>query len=81
MTDSGGIQEEAAHLGIPCCTVRDTTERPVTVELGSNKLFPPMDLENAFDDVETHLARTDFVSGAIPLWDDNVSARIIEKLV
>lgn len=81
ITDSGGIQEEAAHLGIPCCTVRDTTERPVTVELGSNKLFPPLSLDDAVEDVERHLARTDFIPGAIPLWDTDVSKRIIERLL
>lgn len=81
LTDSGGIQEEAAHLGIPCATLRDTTERPVTIELGSNKLFPPLRLDEAFADIEAHLARVDFTAGAIPLWDSNVSKRIVEHLL
>lgn len=38
VTDSGGIQEETTFLGVPCITVRDTTERPVTVEIGTNQL-------------------------------------------
>jgi UDP-N-acetylglucosamine 2-epimerase (non-hydrolysing) len=39
ITDSGGIQEETTYLGIPCLTMRDTTERPVTVTLGTNELL------------------------------------------
>lgn len=82
LTDSGGIQEEAAHLGIPCCTLRDNTERPVTVELGSNKLFSPGNLdEAALVAIKAHLTRTDFTAGAIPLWDIDVSKRIVEHLI
>lgn len=80
VTDSGGIQEEAAHLGIPCCTVRETTERPVTVNYGSNKLFPPTHFgDTTIVDMEAHLARS-FDSDAIPLWDSEVSKRIVEQL-
>ncbi len=39
MTDSGGIQEETTYLGVPCFTLRDNTERPVTVESGTNVLL------------------------------------------
>jgi UDP-N-acetylglucosamine 2-epimerase (non-hydrolysing) len=39
LTDSGGIQEETTYLGIPCFTLRDNTERPITVELGTNTLL------------------------------------------
>ena len=39
LTDSGGIQEETTYLGIPCFTLRDNTERPVTIELGTNVLL------------------------------------------
>ncbi len=82
ITDSGGIQEETSHLGIPCATVRDNTERPITIELGSNKLFSPASLnEIALAEMEVHLARTDFIPGAIPLWDKDVSKRIVEHLV
>ena len=38
LTDSGGIQEETTFLGIPCLTMRNNTERPITVELGTNQL-------------------------------------------
>jgi UDP-N-acetylglucosamine 2-epimerase (non-hydrolysing) len=82
ITDSGGIQEETSHLGIPCCTLRDNTERPVTIELGSNKLFPPTTLdEAALVEMEAHLARTDFMPGVIPLWDTHVSERIVQRLI
>lgn len=81
ITDSGGVQEETSHLGIPCCTLRDNTERPITVDRGSNKLFSPTDLgESALVEIEAHLARTDFKAGAIPFWDANVSKRILEHL-
>ena len=81
VTDSGGIQEEAAHLGIPCSTVRETTERPVTVRYGSNKLFPPTHFsDTTIVDMEEHLARS-FTPGAIPLWDSGVSKRIVEQIL
>src|SRR5262249_11697962 len=78
VTDSGGIQEETAHLGIACATLRDNTERPITLEIGSNKLFPPASA-NARD-VLAHFARRDFKKGHIPLWDKDVSKRILDVL-
>ncbi|MBT4850327.1 UDP-N-acetylglucosamine 2-epimerase (non-hydrolyzing) [Candidatus Parcubacteria bacterium] len=79
ITDSGGIQEETTHLGISCATLRDNTERPITLEKGSNKLFSIDDyLENK--DVIKHLQRDDFESGHIPLWDDKVAERIFKHL-
>lgn len=81
ITDSGGIQEETSHLGIPCATLRDNTERPITIELGSNRLFP-IDAINPDDikEIEKHLKRNDFKSRHIPLWDDGVSKRIFGYL-
>ncbi len=79
VTDSGGIQEETTHLGIPCATLRDNTERPITVEFGSNKLFPLSTL-NA-DDVIHHLKSQNFKSRHIPLWDNKVSERIFSHLL
>ncbi|MFA5126621.1 MAG: UDP-N-acetylglucosamine 2-epimerase (non-hydrolyzing) [Patescibacteria group bacterium] len=78
ITDSGGIQEETTHLGIPCATLRDNTERPITIESGSNKLFP-IELDQAEVMIE-HLNRTDFKTKNIPLWDSGVSKRIFEHL-
>ncbi len=78
ITDSGGIQEETSHLGVPCCTLRDNTERPVTITLGSNRLFPLAEARSA--DMIAHLNRTDFQPKSIPLWDNKVSERIFKVL-
>ncbi len=78
ITDSGGIQEETSHLGIPCITIRDNTERPITLEIGSNRLFGS-ELESIAE-IKAHLERRDFRSRHIPLWDKNVSRRIFEDL-
>lgn len=78
ITDSGGIQEETSHLGIPCCTLRDNTERPITLEFGSNNLFPIF--TSSSQDLIKHLNRQDFSSGQIPFWDDQVSQRIFNIL-
>ena len=78
ITDSGGIQEETTHLGIPCCTLRDNTERPVTVTLGSNRLFPIGNIDG--DEIRAHLNKKDFSSHCVPLWDSEVSERIFITL-
>lgn len=77
ITDSGGIQEETSHLGIPCVTLRDNTERPSTIELGSNKLFE-VDSPDSQKMLE-HLSKS-FKAKQIPLWDKEVSTRIFEVL-
>jgi UDP-N-acetylglucosamine 2-epimerase (non-hydrolysing) len=78
VTDSGGLQEETTALGVPCLTVRDTTERPVTVTEGTNRLVPdPRDLVDAVRGVP---ARGSF--GRIPEgWDGAAGPRVIEALV
>lgn len=78
VTDSGGIQEETTYLKIPCCTLRDNTERPVTVDYGSNKLFP-LKLES-LEQMIKHL-KTDFSNNKpIKFWDKNVSKRIFKEI-
>jgi UDP-N-acetylglucosamine 2-epimerase (non-hydrolysing) len=77
ITDSGGIQEETSHLNVPCCTLRDNTERPVTINMGTNKLFSIQ--TSTAGDIERHLMRS-FENIKIPLWDDGVSSRIVEVL-
>jgi UDP-N-acetylglucosamine 2-epimerase (non-hydrolysing) len=78
VTDSGGIQEETTFLKVPCLTLRDSTERPVTVELGTNQLLPlkPEIVFRAFREV---LERPP--SGQIPpLWDGRAAERIVDVL-
>ena len=78
VTDSGGIQEETTHLGIPCATLRDTTERPITVSEGTNKLFSLETLKAR--EIITHLSQVSRVPARIPLWDGEVSDRILKTL-
>jgi UDP-N-acetylglucosamine 2-epimerase (non-hydrolysing) len=78
LTDSGGIQEETTYLGIPCFTLRPNTERPITVELGTNTVLG-LDPARILDVPE--LIRTRPREGGIPpLWDGNASRRIVEVL-
>ena len=79
ITDSGGIQEETTYLRVPCLTLRENTERPVTIELGTNQLLP-LDAECVLDRVERILAG-DVRPGRIPpLWDGHAAERIVSVL-
>jgi UDP-N-acetylglucosamine 2-epimerase (non-hydrolysing) len=77
ITDSGGVQEETTYLGVPCLTIRTTTERPITITHGTNILVSPTTLVSELDRA---LARQDAPSGAQrvvpPLWDGHASDRI-----
>jgi UDP-N-acetylglucosamine 2-epimerase (non-hydrolysing) len=75
VTDSGGIQEETTALGIPCVTVRDNTERPVTIDLGTNILGGTR-RDSIADAIRTQLALR--VKKSLPeLWDGRAAARIV----
>lgn len=76
LTDSGGIQEETTYLQVPCLTFRDSTERPVTVELGTNVLLQDLDPKKALALLERALAG-EWKKGVIPpLWDGKAAERI-----
>ena len=79
LTDSGGIQEETTILGVPCLTIRENTERPITMTEGTNTLVGT--------DPEKILLETNRIlagkgkSGHIPeLWDGHAAERIVEIL-
>ena len=80
LTDSGGIQEETTALGIPCLTLRENTERPVTVTLGTNKIV-------GTDPAKIIKAAREALEGANqtgripPLWDGHTADRILDALL
>ena len=79
LTDSGGLQEETTALGIPCLTLRENTERPITVEIGSNTIIGE-DLEK-LPRLVKDIEEGRYKKGKIPdKWDGKASKRIIEVL-
>jgi UDP-N-acetylglucosamine 2-epimerase (non-hydrolysing) len=80
VTDSGGIQEETTYLRVPCLTVRDNTERPVTIEVGSNQLVP-MSVDVIANRVQAILDGQVKQSQVPPLWDGHAADRIADILV
>jgi UDP-N-acetylglucosamine 2-epimerase (non-hydrolysing) len=75
ITDSGGIQEETTYLGVPCLTVRENTERPVTVALGTNTLIG-QNMERLRAEVWRILAGEGKQGQVPPLWDGHAAERI-----
>ena len=80
LTDSGGIQEETTALGIPCLTLRDNTERPITVSRGTNRI-----VGTEPDEIYRNwrlIAEGDWPRGELPeLWDGKAAGRIVRVLV
>jgi len=79
ITDSGGVQEETSYLGVPCLTVRESTERPITCTLGTNILAPDPAVLAAR--VNECLATPRRPPPTIPLWDGHAGDRIVDALM
>jgi UDP-N-acetylglucosamine 2-epimerase (non-hydrolysing) len=77
ITDSGGIQEETTYLGIPCITLRDSTERPITIAQGTNRLADAGCLASLVQDA-IHRGGTPAVRP--PLWDGQTAGRVIADI-
>ena len=77
ITDSGGIQEETTYLGIPCLTLRENTERPITVSHGTNKLVT---IETLASNLEQIMQDKWPAGSRPPLWDGKTAARAAQSL-
>jgi len=80
ITDSGGVQEETTYLGVPCVTVRETTERPVTITSGTNERVG-LDPERMLQIARERLARRPARKPVPELWDGHAADRIAAILV
>ena len=81
ITDSGGIQEETSYLGIPCLTLRENTERPITITEGTNqlvKLKSDIIIDTAKEKLKT---ATNRIVPIIELWDGNTAQRTVEVIL
>jgi len=77
ITDSGGIQEETTYLGIPCLTLRENTERPITVSMGTNRLCSIENIQSCVDEV----FQKNCTTGSIPeLWDGHTAERVVKDI-
>ncbi|MBK6267014.1 UDP-N-acetylglucosamine 2-epimerase (non-hydrolyzing) [Marivirga sp. S37H4] len=80
ITDSGGIQEETTFLGIPCLTLRENTERPITISQGTNMLIG-FDYELLKNEIERILVSENIDSKVPEFWDGNTAERIVKELI
>jgi UDP-N-acetylglucosamine 2-epimerase (non-hydrolysing) len=79
LTDSGGIQEETTVLGVPCLTLRENTERPATVESGSNQVVG-VDSDRILAAARSILQNPARPFQRPPLWDGKAAPRIVAIL-
>ena len=79
VTDSGGVQEESTYLRVPCITLRENTERPVTIELGTNELLE-LNPGRILDRVKSIISEESPKGEIPPLWDGKAAVRIAEAL-
>jgi UDP-N-acetylglucosamine 2-epimerase (non-hydrolysing) len=79
ITDSGGLQEETTYLGKPCLTVRENTERPITIQIGTNEMVgTDMDLLIKYS---TQILNDNWKAGKIPdYWDGKTAERIVKVI-
>ena len=77
ITDSGGIQEETTYLGIPCLTLRENTERPVTITQGTNRLCAPSELLARVGEILRDGPRP---APRIEFWDGQTAGRVVEAI-
>jgi UDP-N-acetylglucosamine 2-epimerase (non-hydrolysing) len=80
ITDSGGVQEETTYLGVPCLTVRENTERPVTTTLGTNVLVG-RSMERLLIEVDRVLTGPRGLRTVPPLWDGHAAERVAEAVI
>lgn len=78
LTDSGGLQEESTFFRTPCLTLRPNTERPITIEVGSNKLTT---VETLRADIAELLSKPERLGSSPPLWDGRTADRIVDELL
>jgi UDP-N-acetylglucosamine 2-epimerase (non-hydrolysing) len=81
ITDSGGIQEETTYLQAPCLTFRDTTERPVTVTLGTNQLLADLHPDTVRQKVSEILNGQPKIGRIPPFWDGHAAERTVDVLL
>lgn len=80
LTDSGGVQEETTFLGVPCFTLRDTTERPVTIRAGTNRLLG-LDPDRIAEVVPALAGGVERPVAPPPLWDGHAAERVAKVLI
>jgi UDP-N-acetylglucosamine 2-epimerase (non-hydrolysing) len=80
ITDSGGIQEETTYLGVPCLTMRENTERPITITAGTNQLIG-RDLELMKTEARRILSGQGKKGSIPPLWDGKAAERIADQVI
>ena len=79
LTDSGGLQEETTALGVPCVTIRENTERPITITMGTN-ILAGVDKDSILKSYSESLANKTLKRPIPPLWDGQASHRIWDIL-
>jgi UDP-N-acetylglucosamine 2-epimerase (non-hydrolysing) len=82
LTDSGGLQEETTALGVPCVTLREQTERPVTITHGTNRLAPwPPTTDGIVEAYRDAVARRDRPAARPEGWDGSAARRVVDALL